>query len=293
MNQAVFDEWLRDAWQLGIGAFFGYLIIDKSWRIVFEHFHKSMIKGMVTTLMLTSCLVWALSFINVTYIEQWALGVAFEDYQKPPLNFLHISLAIIFGILFAVLVSNGWRLAVVLPLALTLALADIAGNATLIEGVQTMAARAEAQGDPFGAPQLAWLDYYTAYPHLLRIQGYAAVLGVAALLAAIALAIYWRDNRAARRDDAAEAPSNAASPNAASPNATMSKAAMSGAAPAVKPAPVESAPYLTLRYLSSLVFCIALVGNLVVVWSWRLERECRLAAFEMSFVYSDPAQCGG
>lgn len=259
MRPEIFEEWLRDAWQLGIGAFFGYLIIDQFWRIVFKHFAVSPLKGIVTSLMIGSCLIWALSFINVTYIERWALGVAFADYDKPPISFLHISLAIIFGVLFAVLVSNGWRLAVVIPLALGLAVADILGNSALIAGVEQMARRAEAAGTPFQAPQWAWHAYYTEKPHLLRISAYAATLTAAMIFFLISLVFFYKDNPKAAR--------------------------------AAGPERVEGAAYLSFRYLASLIFCVALIGNLVVIWSWRLERECALSRHQMSFIYSDPEQC--
>lgn len=257
MGPEVLEEWLRDAWQLGIGAFFGYLIIEQSWKIVFVHFRESTLKGIVTLALVASCMAWALSFINVTYIERWALGVAFEDYEKPPINFLHISLAIIFGILFAVLVSNAWRLSVVIPLALGLALADISGNATLINGVEAMRQSAEASGNPFGPPQMAWHSYYVDKDQLLRIYIYATVLALALGLLLIANAVYAGHLRAGAEAEVVE----------------------------------RSASYLSFRYLAALAFCVAILGNLYVIWGWRLERECALSEFEMSFIYGAPNQC--
>ena len=272
MGKEILENWLNDSWQLGIGVFFGYLIVNQFWQIAVKHWNQSWHKGAMTVLLIATCSIWALSFINVTYMERLSLGFVFEDYEKPPVSFLHVMLALVFGILFAVLVSNGWRLSMVIPVALALAVADASGNSTLIEGVRAMRARAEAAGTPFQAPQMAWHDYYVDHPHLARIYVYAALL-------TIALALFLWSLRVWRRERALLVGEEAATIEA-DPDGDLA-------------ARRQSLAYRALRYLAGVAFCVAIIGNLAAVWSWRLERECKLAAHEMSIFYSGDEQCAG
>lgn len=204
-----------------------------------------------------SFLVWILSFAAMTRLEMDALRGVFLSDKLPGRDVSFVFAAILFGVLFALIVIFYRNIFICAILVLIIGVSDIYGNQSMAKAMQIIQGKIIAGGQKIDSIEAIWIWYYLELPHPQRISIYM-------LLAGFSLIFYLISKLRSMKVEDIKAEFGRSSRDAIE---------------------VLRQNWVVFDISAKALLVIAVLLNEYLIYSWRYEREARLAEYGASIYF--------
>lgn len=204
-------------------------------------FARGPLSGALLVMTILVFLAWFVSTVASSFLDDQILEIALGDAFELGSILSYVAVPILLGLFFAALIRASESLLLMLGLAFGLALVDLFDMANRLEVLRLAFLQTMAEGGGYDEQARIYQDYFFDRPHLERIALYLSGLAVAGVIAAFAF-------------------------NTPGLAAWVEYVGLPALARTVE------GSARTLRLLARLIILGAVIVNLAMIWSWRLDR---------------------